>query len=135
MKHKIDTGKIILQRKIAIDENDNAGTIHDKLMKIGAEMVTETVNLLLSGKMNAVSQDEFINETTVLKPAPKIFKNDCELKFDMNVLEAHNFVRGLSPYPTAWAEVQFPLLTEKQNIKIYETAPILEKHNLVPERW
>ncbi|HHT22858.1 MAG TPA: methionyl-tRNA formyltransferase [Bacteroidales bacterium] len=132
LKHEIDTGKIILQRKIAIEENDNAGTIHDKLMVLGAKMVTETVDLLLEDKVNAVSQDEFISETTVLKPAPKIFKNDCELRFDMNVLEAYNFVRGLSPYPTAWAKIQFPQLLEKLDIKIYETAPILEKHNLAP---
>ncbi len=132
LKHEIDTGKIILQRKIVIKDRDNAGTIHDKLMVLGAEMVTETVDLLLEGKVNAVSQDEFIGETTVLKAAPKIFKNDCELKFDMNVLDAHNFVRGLSPYPAAWAVVQFPQMTEKLNIKIYETLPMLDAHSIEP---
>lgn len=132
LKHEIDTGKIILQKKIAIEEKDNAGTIHDKLMFLGAEMVTETVDLLLEDKVNAVSQEEFISESTVLKPAPKIFKNDCELKFDGSVLEGNNFVRGLSPYPAAWAEVQFPQMSEKINIKIYETEPLLEEHSLEP---
>lgn len=132
LKHEIDTGKIILQKKIEITNSDNAGTIHDKLMVLGAGMVTETVDLLLEDKIKAISQDEFITENLVLKHAPKIFKEDCELKFDMSVVEAQNFVRGLSPYPAAWAEVQFPQLSEKLNIKIFDTTPELENHNFTP---
>ena len=127
LQHEIDTGKVILQKKIAIEENDNAGTVHDKLMVIGAGMVTETVDLLLEDKINSIPQEDLIPENTSLKSAPKIFKETCELKFDMNPEQAHNFVRGLSPYPAAWSEVKFPQLPEKINIKIFESHP--ENHN------
>lgn len=128
LQHEIDTGKIILQKKTAIDENDNAGTIHDKLMILGAGMVTETVDMLLEDKINSIPQEELIPENSSLKSAPKIFKETCELKPDMNPEQAHNFVRGLSPYPAAWAEVKFPQLPEKIHIKIFETQPETQNH-------
>ncbi|MHB9056391.1 MAG: methionyl-tRNA formyltransferase [Paludibacteraceae bacterium] len=129
LTHEIDTGKIILQRRIKINADDNAGTIHDKLMVMGSEMVTETVDLLLTDKIKAIPQEEFMVPENSLKPAPKIFKETCELKFDKGVEETHNLVRGLSPYPAAWAEIKFPQLADLITLKIFETSPEYTAHS------
>ena len=112
--------------------NDNAGTIHDKLMVMGAGMVTETVGLLLEDKIDAIPQEKLINDDIELKSAPKIFRETCQLDFGMTVENAHNFVRGLSPYPAAWAELKFPELSEPLVLKIFETKPEITAHNLKP---
>lgn len=129
LTHEIDTGKVILQQKIKIEDADNAEIIHDKLMALGAKMVTETVDLLLEDKINAIPQEQFIKNETELKSAPKIFKETCELNLDFTVEQAHNFVRGLSPYPTAWANIQFPQLSEPIALKVFETKPEIINHN------
>jgi len=77
-------------------------------MVMGAGMVKKTIDLLIEGKIDAVDQTQFIQNETVLKPAPKIFKETCEINSNKSVEEVYNFVRGLSPYPGAWLEVQFP---------------------------
>ena len=132
LTHEIDTGKIILQRTIEIGVNDNAGTIHDKLIVLGAGMVTETVGLLLEDKIDAIPQEKLINDDIELKSAPKIFRETCQLDFAMTVENAHNFVRGLSPYPAAWVELKFPELEETLVLKIFETKPEITAHNLKP---
>ena len=119
LTHEIDTGKIILQKKIEILNDDNAGTIHDKLMVLGAGMVTETVDLLLEDKIDAVPQEKLLSPETELKSAPKIFRETCQLDFGMTVGNAHNFVRGLSPYPAAWAELKFPEQAETLVLNIF----------------
>lgn len=129
MTHEIDTGKIILQQTIPIDENENAGHIHDKLMVMGAQMVRETIDLLINGKTDAIDQSQFISKSIELKSAPKIFKEDCELKNNLGVTQAHNFVRGLSPYPGAWMQIELPWQTEKQILKIFETEKEIISHN------
>jgi len=129
LTNEIDTGKIILQEKLPISENDDAGTIHDKLMVIGAGMVQKTVDLLIEGKTDAVDQTQFIQNETVLKPAPKIFKETCEINSNKSVEEIYNFVRGLSPYPAAWLEVQFPGQKEKTVLKIFETEKEIIGHS------
>ena len=132
LTHEIDTGKIILQKKIEIHDDDNAGTIHDKLMMLGAGMGTETVGLLLEDKIDAIPQEKLINDDIELKSAPKIFRETCQLDFAMTVENAHNFVRGLSPYPAAWVELKFPELEETLVLKIFETKPEITAHNLKP---
>ena len=132
LTHEIDTGKIILQRTIEIGMDDNAGTIHDKLMVMGAGMVTETVGLLLEDKIDAIPQEKLINDDIELKSAPKIFRETCQLDFATTVENAHNFVRGLSPYPAAWVELKFPELEETLVLKIFETKPEITAHNLKP---
>jgi len=130
LTHEIDTGKIILQEKLKINEDDNAGTVHDKLMVIGAVLVKKTVDLLMEGKIEGIDQSQFVTSQSELKPAPKIFKETCELNFSSSVESIHNFVRGLSPYPAAWTEVQFPNQPEKMMLKVFETEKETEEHNL-----
>jgi len=132
LTHEIDTGKIILQEKTPISETDDAGSIHDKLMQMGAGMVRKTIDLLILGETDAVDQSQFIHPELELKAAPKIFKETCEIDFNRSVDDGYNFVRGLSPYPTAWAELQFPNQTETTILKIYETEKEYIQHNDQP---
>ena len=129
LTHEIDTGKIILQEKISISESDNAGIVHDRLMVMGAELVKQTVDLLLQGKTDAIDQSQFIHPELVLKTAPKIFKETCQIDISWGVEKVYNFVRGLSPYPTAWIEIQFPEQSEKTFLKVFETEKEFEKHD------
>lgn len=98
LKHEIDTGDMIMQRKIEILPEDNVGDVHDKLMHLGAAMVVETVNAIIDGTLTTTPQPK--GEFT---PAPKIFKEDCQIDWNKTSFDIHNHVRGLSPYPAAWS--------------------------------
>lgn len=130
LTHEIDTGKIILQEKLPVSETDNAGTVHDRLMVLGAKLVKKTVDLLIDGKIDAIDQSQFIHPILVLRPAPKIFKETCKIDFSQRVDQVYNFVRGLSPYPAAWVEIKFPGQSEKTLLKVFETEKEFEVHNL-----
>jgi len=130
LTHEIDTGKIILQEKLSIAENENAGSVHDRLMMMGAKLVKKTVELLQEGKLEAKDQLEFANAELVLKSAPKLYKETCKIDFSSNVNDVHNFVRGLSPHPAAWAEIYFPNQEDMQTIKIYETEKEIVSHDI-----
>lgn len=132
LTHEIDTGKIILQEKIPISETDDAGSVHDKLMLMGAKMVRKTIDLLILGETDAIDQSQFIHPETELKAAPKIFKDTCKIDFTKSVGDGYNFIRGLSPYPTAWTELQFPNQQEPTLLKIYETEKEYIEHNDQP---
>lgn len=116
LKHEIDTGDMIMQRKIEIGAEDNVGNVHDRLMHLGAEMVVETVNAIVDGTLSTTPQPE--GEFT---PAPKIFKDDCKIDWNKDSRSIHNHVRGLSPYPAAWT-----VITEESGrpleCKIFETS-------------
>lgn len=112
----VDTGNILLKKEIEISDNDNAGTLHDKLMDTGALLVLETVEELISGALTATEQPSMY---TVLKTAPKIHKEYCSVNWNSEAVQIHNFVRGLSPYPCAYTELQSGL--DVIHIKIYET--------------
>ncbi len=96
----IDTGRIILQERIPIGEEDCLEDIHDRMMVQGAELVQKTVDLIADGKAEATDQSQFMTDEP-LRPAPKIFKETCEIKWT-DTEQVYNFVRGLSPYPAAW---------------------------------
>lgn len=100
LKHEIDTGDMIMQKKIEILPEDNVGDVHDRLMHLGADMVVETVKSILDGTLTTTPQPE--GEFT---PAPKIFKEDCRIDWKRKAMDIHNQVRGLSPYPAAWTIV------------------------------
>ena len=130
LTHEIDTGKIILQEKLPISETDDAGSVHDRLMLLGANLVKTTVDLLIDGKTDAIDQAQFIPADLVLKSAPKIFKETCEININQDVEDVYNFIRGMSPYPTAWIELCFPNQTEKILMKVFEAEKDYETHNL-----
>lgn len=104
LDHEIDTGRILFQRETDISENDTVGDLHDRLMKLGAELVLETVDALANSNIEAVPQAELIRDKH-LKPAPKIFKEDCKIDWTKKIHEIRNHIRGLSPHPAAWANL------------------------------
>lgn len=114
LKHEIDTGDVLLMDKISIPETDTAGDVHDKLMQIGADLLVKTVQVIADNTYKEVPQDEMIvsdaEATAVLKHAPKIFKDDCLINWLQPVERVYNFIRGLSPYPTAFTHLNNKVL-------------------------
>lgn len=100
LKDKADTGNIILQEKVEILEEDNAGTLHDRLSDLGAELILRTIKLIESGKYNLIEQDD-----SLASKAPKIFKEDCLINWNQPSEIIHNLIRGLSPYPGAFTHL------------------------------
>ncbi|HEY5405557.1 MAG TPA: methionyl-tRNA formyltransferase [Ginsengibacter sp.] len=103
LQQEIDTGNILLQRKIKIGDTENAGQLHDEMMEAGANLLLETVNELVEGNLKEVEQPH----TSHLLPdalhhAPKIFTETCEINWQKNIDEIYNLIRGLSPYPAAF---------------------------------
>ena len=120
LTHEIDTGKIILQRRLPIAETDDVGKVHDELMTLGAGLVTETVDLILAGKAEDIPQDQFMRNAEEISPAPKNFKDTCRIDWHLPLKRIYDFVRGLSPYPAAWTEL-VDIDGKHQVLKVYET--------------
>lgn len=119
IQQEIDKGNIIFQEKIKIEDNWDAGILHDKLMEIGAALVVKTLAAIKSNVVNAFSQEE-VNLGVELKPAPKIFKEDCKINFSDSAKKIHLMCKGLSPFPGAWCMLKN---NEKTFLlKIYETS-------------
>ena len=119
LKHEIDTGDMIHQVKVRIEENDTAGEIHDKLMKEGGPLMLKTIEELANDTITYHPQD-----LSLVSKAPKIFRETCKVSFDKPASEVHNLIRGLSPYPGAWS-----ILPDGKEIKLLKT----EKLNLQEE--
>lgn len=112
LKHEIDTGDIIQQVKIPIHETDNVEIVHDKLMLLSGQLVTETVDNIIAGTITSVPQDSIKDiEPT---PAPKIFRDTCRINWNQPAKKVYDFIRGLSPYPAAWTTLN------GKSVKIYE---------------
>lgn len=119
---EIDTGAMIMQEKLAITETMTAGELHDALMNMGNDVIVKTIKMIEEGKVDAKSQDWVIaKENLTLKPAPKIFKEDCYIDWSKSGREVYNFVRGLSPYPAAHAKIKNPN-GEILDLKIFKTS-------------
>lgn len=104
LNERIDEGGILLQEKTPISPDDNAGTLHDRLMEIGKELVVKTIEGLADGTLKPQPQTSVENP----KNAPKIFKDDCRIDWQKPGTEIVNFVRGMSPYPAAFMELKYP---------------------------
>ena len=107
LKHEIDTGNLIMQERLPIGEDENVGSVHDRLMELGTSVVLKTVDRIIDCESQGIALPTTPQpELAELRPAPKIFKEDCEIRFaEKTAEEIHNFVRGLSPYPAAWANL------------------------------
>ena len=131
LKHEIDTGNIILQERMPIGEDENVGSVHDRLMLLGKDLVLKTVDLIIDCENKGIDVPTTPQtETCGLRPAPKIFKDTCEIDFGKTATEIHNFVRGLSPYPAAWCNLTING-KEYSNVKIYSVEP-LSKEQAAP---
>lgn len=132
LKHEIDTGNIIAQRKVEIGPKDNVGTIHDKLMVTGAQLVVDTVDQLAAGDVEFISQDDLVAKGYELKHAPKIFKNDCLIDWNQTIDNIDNKVRGLSPYPAAWSKLLPTENGKELSFKLYEAQKEEAKTGVAP---
>ena len=112
LKHKIDTGDILLQDKEPISDDDNVGSVYERLMHKGANLVLKTVQKIESGDYSSKPQ----NENQELKEAPKIFKETCKIDWSKSAKDIHNLIRGLSPYPVAWTTLN------DKSLKIYKSS-------------
>lgn len=121
LEEKVDTGNMLLQARVPIKPDDDAGSLHDTLAEVGAEIVLHTVRLIEQGKAVPRKQDD-----TLASPAPKLFKQDCRINWNEPAQKIHNRVRGLSPLPTA-----FTIHNEKV-IKLFRTQLTDRKSNGEP---
>jgi methionyl-tRNA formyltransferase len=112
LKQEIDTGSIIFQEKEPIYDEDNVGTVYDRLMHKGAQLVLKTVKAIEQGHYPSEPQ----TDTGEIKHAPKIYKETCQINWNQPSEQIRNFVRGLSPYPAAWT------IIDGKTFKIFKCA-------------
>ncbi len=123
LKHEIDTGDMILQEKIAIGEDENVGSVHDRLMELGTGLILRTVDLIEQSDREGTPLPTTPQPVIAdLRPAAKIFKETCEIDFTKTAEEIHNFVRGLSPYPCAWTNLTINSVVY-ENVKVFHVTP------------
>ena len=113
----IDTGNVIGQTEMAISEDESAGELHDRMIKVGGDLVVDTLNRIAAIEVNRISQYEL---GTRMRPAPKLFKENTQIDWDADPAAIHNLVRGLNPYPSAWTTWK-NAKGELKNVKILKT--------------
>ncbi len=119
LKHAIDTGMIIFQEREPIDYDDTAGSLYSRLMDKGSLLVLKTIRAIQEGNYPEVEQDE----SQVLKAAPKIFRETCQIQWDQPAELVRNHIRGLSPYPSAWTTFM------GRNLKVFHATVLSEGSN------
>ena len=122
---RIDTGDVIGQSKIDINKNENAGELHNSLMRLGADLLIKSIDKIFSSKEN-ISTKQL--EVKNLKAAPKLNKTNCKINWQDSCINIHNKIRGLSPYPGARSVLDN--LNKKIKVIIYKSDYIKEAHNL-----
>lgn len=120
---KIDTGEMIMQERVAIDPAENAGSLHDKLMLTGAQLVLKTLETIKEAKVTTTSQ----KEAGDLKSAYKFTRENTRVDWNQNLKTTYDFIRGLSPYPTAWTMLKNG--NDEVMLKIYDSKPETANHN------
>ena len=123
LDHDIDTGRIIMQKPFAIPDDADVEYVYYGLMHLGAEIAVETIDRLIAsdGNIDSMPQDEMITTDTMLHSAPKIFKDTCRIDFNQPAKKVYDFIRGLSPYPGAWTEIQKEG-SKAQVLKVFKTS-------------
>ncbi len=131
LKHEIDTGDIIEQRRVPIGRTDNVETVHDRLMMLGADMVLHTVEAIVAGEVKPIPQEQLLHAGEEPTPAPKIFKETCRIDWSRPAEQVYNHIRGLSPYPAAWTE-WIDANEKTYAVKIFETGEPEPAQDLTP---
>ena len=135
LKHEIDTGDVIDRMSVEINPKDNVGDVHDRLMSLGADLTLKTLGKILDGTLETKPQSAFADECQSPRPAPKIFKETCHVDWNRSVVDVHNLVRGLSPYPAAWSIIEDDGPLTGRQVKIFETQiDSSSSTNLIPGR-
>lgn len=114
LKHEIDTGDILLQEHLPIGENETAGSVHDRMKEVGAQLLVRTVRELAAGTLKEIPQSQIPNSKSQINHAPKLFTDTCRIDWNKPVADVHNLVRGLSPFPGAFTQL------EGKTLKIYQ---------------
>jgi len=127
---KIDTGQILLREGVRIFPYENAGDLHDKLMKLGARLAVKTLHAIFEDHIVPQPQSAFLRPDEVPRTAPKIFPEDCIINWQKDTLAIHNLIRGLSPYPGARSF--FKEDEKKYSFKIFESQPLVTEHGAAP---
>lgn len=120
IKEKVDTGDILVQKKIPIEDSDDAGSLHDKLALLGASALLQTVKQIESGNLFPIKQDELLSSK-----APKLNKENCKIKWNEKSLKIHNLIRGVSPYPASYTKYKNKIIkifkSSLTNIQSFES--------------
>ena len=124
LKHKIDTGDILFQKSLPIGENETAGEVYNRMMEMGAGVLLKSVQALENGNYTPLPQSD-----SAATKAPKIFHDTCEIDFIQPTQKIHDFIRGLSPYPTAWT------MLDHKKLKIFRTQKELIDHDYEPGKF
>lgn len=119
IEKEIDTGAVIEQETIQIEDTDTAGSLHDKLMHLGAKLTYQSVQKIETGEADRTLQEEMGIDFNSLKAAPKIFKPDCLINFNNSSTDVLNKIKGLSPYPTAWMKIKHKETDEVKTCKLF----------------
>lgn len=127
INENIDTGSILMQEKIPIDQKETAGSLHDKIMTQGAQLLLKTLDLLQANKLTPTPQ-ESLTKNSNLHSAPKLTKENTKINWNNTIDNIYNFVRGLSPYPGAWTIFQTD--TKQATAKMLFVEKEKAKHNL-----
>jgi methionyl-tRNA formyltransferase len=122
LKHEIDTGDIIFRASLPIGEDESVGEVHDRMMELGAKMVLKTVHAIENKAVVPLPQ-----LGTAATHAPKVFQETCEIDFNKTTAEVHNFIRGLSPFPTAWTSL------DGLKLKIFKASKEENTENVPPQ--
>jgi methionyl-tRNA formyltransferase len=134
LQQEIDTGQVLFVERVPIGPEETSGELHDRLMALGAGLVVKTAVAIREGGIRPIPQEELIPVSGPLKPAPKIYRNDCRIDWSKQVREIFNHIRGLSPYPGAFSH----LVTddgEEVQVKIFRARPGDDIHDyLIPGR-
>lgn len=129
LSHEIDTGEIIFSEKTEISDTDNSGSVHDRLMVMGANLVKKTVDAIIEDNIHSIPQNQLYIKDNVLKSAPKIFTETCKIDWNKSKEELYNFIRGLSPYPAAWTILNRYDIGERLRLKIFASERIPDSNN------
>lgn len=119
IEKEIDTGLVLAKEEVAVTENMTAGELHDILLETGKKLIVRSAAMIATGDFTKIPQESLV--TGELKSAPKIFKNDCKINWDQPAEAVHNFIRGFSPYPTAWTTFNFESKNEQKSVKLFKT--------------
>lgn len=128
LKHEVDTGCIIFQQKVEIDEKMTAGELHDRLMEAGADLLLKTADAIAEGHYPLTDQATLLQGREP-KQAPKIFKEDMRINWYWEVDRIYNHIRGLSPFPAAWTELRHKVTGEVISVKLFEVERKLLEHD------
>lgn len=133
IEKEIDTGLILAREEIDIYPEMNAGQLHDALLEIGKKLVVKSVEMISTNNFTAIPQSQITQDQ--LKPAPKIFKQDCKINWNRPANKVHDFIRGLSPYPTAWTLFHFETSNKDYSVKLFDAKiteqKVIDAHKII----